>query len=498
MASPTPKPTLPASVIAANAAANAAAKKKTAASKVAASPIPTLTAKGTQSSAPVVGDKPVLEPTKIGSSEDWNQFTDGSLVSVAVGVNGVALEPYVSGSLPTAANPNPGPIAVLPNATGTGFYTDSVDNVATQSMLGINASNIQAYKTKLRAYYPSEKAFKLSLATKDKDVSFQQAIKRAINEASVANFGFGTTNAAAKKANPNAPLAANLYSFDSYVLSRPDVPATTSATDRTSGLTTRADALAEFYRTVQSYVGDPSLVNNLPTLAEAYWNKLHATEMNRQSTSSSTTDILGNRISSSTAYVQLSEQDRLEMRLGFITKGGSVKDVKTGKVAVSTGIKGIDYAALQDTGGLIGDNYTKLLQHSYDMGVPVNKDDLVARAAQALLPGGSADEQMKSMTQAAKAHYTNLSSYIDSGLKVSDIASYYQKARDAELELAPGTTDIFNDNVQKALKSSTLQDPNDYLLGIRSDPSWRFTKGANESSAGFIDAILKTWGKVGM
>jgi hypothetical protein len=41
-------------------------------------------------------------------------------------------------------------------------------------------------------------------------------------------------------------------------------------------------------------------------------------------------------------------------------------------------------------------------------------------------------------------------------------------------------------------------DQNDYLLGIRTDPNWRFTKKANESSAAFIDAILKTWGKVGM
>ena len=185
------------------------------------------------------------------------------------------------------------------------------------------------------------------------------------------------------------------------------------------------------------------------------------------------------------------------MRVNFIVKGGSAKDVKTGKTTASTGIKGVDYEALQNTGGLIGDNYTKLLQHSYDMGVPVNKDDLVARAAKALLPGGSADEQMKSLTQASKAHYSTLSSYIDSGLKVSDIASFYQKARDKELELAPGTTDIFQDNVQKAIKAPTLQDQNDYLLGVRSDPSWRFTKGANESSAGFLDAVLKTWGKVG-
>lgn len=489
MVDPTPKPTLPPGVAAANAAANKI--KPTASSTATATP--------TKSAAPIVGEKPTgLEPAKIGSSTDWNQFLDGTLTPITVGPNGTTVEPYVSGTKPSSTNPNPGQIAILPNADGKGFYTDSVDAVAAQSMLGINVGNIQAYKLKLSAYYPSQKEFKLSYSTTDKDVAFQNAIRRAINEASVANFGYGVTNANALKANPNAPLPAGLYDFNSYVLSRPNIPTSSSESNRSSGLTTREDALAEFYRTVQSHVGDPLLVNNLPTLAEAYWNKLHATELNRQSTSARTTDAFGNSISSSTQYVQLSEQDRLEMRIGFITKGGSAKDAKTGKTVTSTGIKGVDYQKLQDTGGLIGDNYTKLLEHSYEMGVPVNKDDLVVRAAKALLSGGSVDEQIKSLTQASKVYYKNLTPYIDSGLKVSDIASYYQKTRDSELELTQGTTDIFNDNVQKALNGEKLQDQNDYLLGIRTDPNWRFTKKANESSAGFIDAILKTWGKVGM
>ena len=489
---PTPPPTLPPGIVAANAAANAAASNSR-------KPTIPATPEKTKSPAPVVGGKTGgLEPIKIGSSEDWNQFLDGSLAPITMGPNGTTVEPYISGKLPSSTNANPGAVAILPNASGTGFYTDSVDNVAAQSMLGINAGNIQSYKLRLQAYYPSVKEFKLSYSTKDKDTAFQKAIKRAINELSISNFNAGTTNANAIKANPKAPLPVGLYSFDSYVMSRQTVAQTTSTSQSDTGLTKREDALAEFYRTVQQYVGDPALVNNIPILAEAYWNKQNTTELNRGSTRTTVTDPFGSGSSSGVQYAQLSEQDRLEMRLGFITNGGSVKDAKTGKTAVSTGIKGVDYAALQDTGGLIGDNYTKLLQHSYDMGVPVNKDDLVARAAQALLPGGSVDEQMKSMTQAAKAHYGNLSPYIDSGLKVSDIASFYQKTRDSELELAPGTTDIFQDNVQKALKGDKLQDPNDYLLGIRSDPSWRFTKGANESSAGFIDAILKTWGKVGM
>jgi hypothetical protein len=197
---PTPKPTLPAGVAAANAAAN-----KSRPPTIPPTPV------ATQSAAPRVGDKVTgLEPVKIGSSTDWNQFLNGTLVPITVGPNGTTIEPYVSGTKPTSTNPNPGQIAILPNADGKGFYTDSVDAVAAQSMLGINAGNIQAYKLKLAAYYPSTKEFKLSYATSDKDVAFQKAIRRAINEASVANFGYGVTNANALKANPSAPLPAGL------------------------------------------------------------------------------------------------------------------------------------------------------------------------------------------------------------------------------------------------------------------------------------------------
>jgi hypothetical protein len=479
------------------AAAEALAKANASKSpKPTATPKPSSTSTG-KTNVPVVGNDNQLPAMETAPTTEWSKFTDGTLVlNSGSTTGGVQSSPYVS-MVPVKGG-QPKAVVILPTADGTGYYTQDLDKIVQSSLTGVTATNMQGYKAQLRAYYTSDKEFRLSIASPDKDVAFQNAIKRAMSEVSVSNFNAGTQNAIALEKNPNAPLPSALYTFDSYVMSRPQVATPTSESARSSGLTTREDALAEFYRTVQQYVGDPDLVNNLPTLAEAYWNKLHATELNRRSTSTSTTDIFGNRSSSSVSYVQLSDQDRLEMRVGFITKGGSVKNAKTGKTSVSTGIKGVDYERLQETGGLIGDNYTKLLDHSYDMGVPVNKDDLVARAAKALLPGGSVDAQMKSMTQAAKAHYSTLGTYIDSGLKVSDIASFYQKTRDAELELTPGTTDIFNDNVQKAIKGSSLMDQNDYLLGIRTDPNWRFTKKANESSAEFIDAILKTWGKVGM
>ena len=88
---PTPKPTLPPNVVQANTAANSQVKpSKTPTPK----PTPT---KSTKSPAPVVGKVPGgLEPAKIGSSSDWNQFLDGTLVPVTTGPNGVAVEPDVA------------------------------------------------------------------------------------------------------------------------------------------------------------------------------------------------------------------------------------------------------------------------------------------------------------------------------------------------------------------------------------------------------------------
>lgn len=449
----------------------------------------------TKVEAPIVGESnlPVLST---GVSSNWDAFIDGGLaLNSGSTTGGVQSAPYVSAVVTPGGQPKA--VVILPSADGTGYYIDDLDKIVQTSMTGLTANNIQNYKAQLRAYYPSDKAFRLSYATKDKDVSFQQAIKRALSETSVSNFNSGALNATERRKNPNAPLAQSLYTFDSYVLSRPQVATPTTSTERAGGLTKREDALAEFYRTVQQYVGDPALVNNLPTLAEAYWQKLQAAELQRRSTGFSSTDIFGNRTSSGTSYTQLTEVDKLEMRVGLITRGGEVKD-KKGKVKTSTGILNVQPDALQKSGGIIGDAYTQLTNHAFDMGIPVDKIDLVNRASKTLLPGGSVDQQKKSITQAAKIYYPTLAKAIEEGLKVTDIAATFQRKKESELELMPNTVNIFDDSVQKALRNDKgLMDENDYIASVRQDPNWKFTKKANEASAGFINTILKTWGKVG-
>lgn len=487
---PTPKPTIPGPLASAAAALPSVKPKPTA---------------STSSKPPVipqsVGKVAKVEPINIGESKDWNVFLNGTLVQVASGPQGVNVTPYIAGQLPTTDNPNPTGIAILPTATG--FKTTSVDSVAAASMTGITASNIQYYKLKLRKYYPGgDKAFKLSYSTIDKDVEFQKAIKRAINELSVDNFQAATRYATALKANPNTPVPSNLlYDFDSYVLSRPDIQEPTSSGESTSNLTTKEDAYAEFNRTVKQYVGDPVLVDKLEALREAYWQKLHKIEMDRNTTRITRTDIFNNTVANTMGEAPLTEQDRTEIRLGLIINGD--------KKIESTGIKAATQESLEDAGGLISQAYGKLKETAADYGIRLSSSEILDRTYRALKVGGVSaglstgtmatgiEQEIATIKQSAKAHFKGLSQYIDNGLRVSDISSNFQRMKENEMGLVEGDIDIYDDDVQRAIGGADISTKNDFILGVRSNPLWRKTPKANEMAATFINTILKSWGKVG-
>ena len=447
-----------------------------------------------------VGKVPNVEPINIGESKDWNVFLNGTLVQVASGPQGVNVTPYIAGQLPTNDNPNPTGIAILP--TEKGFRTDSIDAVAAAAMTGITADNIQYYKLQLRKYYPGgDKAFKLSYSTIDKDAEFQKAIKRAINELSVDNFQAGNRYATALQTNPNAVLPKPLYDFNSYVTSRPDIPSPISSGDTVSSLTKEMDAKAEFDRTVKQYVGDPVLVDKLEDLREAYWQKLHKEELLRDSSRISTKDILGNTTSKSFGYAPLSEQDRTEMRLNLIINGD--------KKSKSIGIKGASQEQLEDAGGIISQGYSKLKATAADYGIRLTSSELLDRVNRALQVGGvtaglstggiatGLEQEITTIKQSAKVHFKGLEKYIDNGLRVSDITSNFQRMKEDEMGLVEGAVDVYDDDVQKAVGGPDISSKNDFLLGLRSHPEWRFTPKANEAAATFLETIDRAWGKIG-
>lgn len=429
---------------------------------------------------------------KSGVRTDWPSFTDGTFTLQEGGAE-VQGTPYVTAIVPKYNPKDPTPVVILPSADGKGFQVIAREELLEQVITGIkrDPNSMTVWKQQLQNYYRSQDAFATSLRggpVTDKDIEFIYALRRALDNIGADNFNFGAENVKAGELN-----ADNFWNVNSWIQARLTIPGTSRQGATDSSLTKRADAIADFMREVQIQVGDPKLVNNVDALAEAYWQKIKRVEENRSRTSVSYTDpITGNTEYTGKSYQMPSAQLLQEWRVEFITKGAIDKD----KV-ISTGIRNVEPIDLQDAGGEIGDNYTKLKGYANSYGVRLTDEQLKTKAAEASLPGGSIEEQQKTIQLASRALYKSLAPFIEGGLKVGDIASQFMKAKTSELELSDGEVDIFDPDVQSALSGDKLPGSLDYLMQVRSDPRYRFTKKANEGAAGFLDTLLRMWGKVG-
>jgi hypothetical protein len=507
---PTPTPSAAASYGPATAGNNAIKPTKTPTTKPSATPTTT----PTSPAAPGTGNVDPIKPLPKGVQTDYKFFIDGSYVLNSGGtLGGVQQQPYVS-AVPTGSNTQPKAVIVLPkfDAEGkqTGFTITDIDKEVETIISKLPRANITFYKTQLKDLYPSISDYKKSLTAgpiTDKDIGFQQAIKNSLLQASVDNFNTGVEIAQTPKGETSL---LKMYSFESYVQTRTPTGMPTSETGRTSGLTVKEDAYAEFDRTVKQYVGDPVLVNEVKKLREEYWQRLHKAELSRQSTGTSTTDIFGNRISNTVSYTQMSEQDRLDLRLGLVVNGASVTDPKTKqKVVLSTGITMTSSEDLEEAGALIGASYGKLRAVAADYGIELTHTDLLNRSRKAVKPGSvttgispdamstGLEQEANSIKQAAKIKFKTLAPYIDQGLKVTDIASNFQRIKENEYGLVNNSVNIYDQDVQSAISGDKIFSNNDFILGVRAKPEWRKTPKANEMAATFINKLLTTWGKVG-
>jgi len=438
----------------------------------------------------------------------WEDFTNGKIEYVpATTSGGVTTEAYVR--LPGTDTKQPGVRVILkPSADGKGFELQDA-NAAAKEFLKFIPKNDASYlyvKQKLQQYYPggiNGEAYKKSLTQPigESDIGFLTAINNSLNEVSAINW---TSALEFAKLDPTtrATSNANLLSYDKFIEKRQVLPLKTTESQRTSQLTTEMDANAEFNRTVQQYIGNPDLVDKVDVLRKAYWDKLHKEELRRISSSTTITDpIVGSSNSSGFSYAPLTEQDRIEMRLGLIIKGD--------KKSNSVGIKNATQEQLEDEGALVGAAYGKLKEVAADYGIQLTHSDLLGRVYNSLKPGGvtagvspssmgtGLEQEANSIKQAAKVHFKGLEKYIDQGLKVSDISSNFQRLKEREMGLTENAVDIYDNDVQKAIGGADVSSVNDFILGVRSNPAWRKTPKANEMAAEFINTVLKSWGKVG-
>jgi hypothetical protein len=334
---------------------------------------------------------PNLDTIPKGVQLDWDKFLDGTFVPNSGGTEGsISGEPYISGAPLADGRPNPRSIVILPSEDGKGYFAQDLDAAVQEYITRIPNIAKESYKKKLKDFYPDPKSYAVSLAggpVTDNDLGFFAAVKKALQATSVDNFRSGVRVAQQKKTNPDFDPSNQLYSFEYFVQTRDPLPDRTSQSTRTSQLTTKEDALREFYRTVQDSVGDPTLVNELDKLANQYWLDLQAEESRRVSTGFSTTNPFGQTTSTSRSFSQLTDLDRLEMRVKLITRGSAK--------AKSTGIKDVEPTKLQEAGGEIGNFYTDLLGHSYKTGIRLSNEALLSKVEEINKPGGSLDEQKR-------------------------------------------------------------------------------------------------------
>jgi len=434
-----------------------------------------------------------LETIPTGVQLNWDKFLDGSFVLNSGGTEGsIAGQPYVSGAPLADGKANPKSIIILPSDDGKGYFSQDLDAAVQEYINRIPNVAKETYKKKLKNYYPDTKSYAVSLAggpVVENDLGFQAAVKKALQATSVDNFRSAVKVAEQKKTNPNFDPTNQLYSFEYFVQTRDPLPDKTSTSSRTSQLTTKEDALREFYRTVQDYVGDPTLVNELDKLANQYWLDLQAEESRRVSTGFSTTNPLGQTTSTSRSFAQLTDLDRLEMRIKLITRGSAK--------AKSTGIKDVQPTKLQEAGGEIGNFYTDLIGHSYKTGIRLSNEALLSKVEEINKPGGSLDEQKRTLTQASKLKYKALAPYIDAGISVGDFIADFSAIKARELDLNAKDVNVFDDDIQKAITGDTLLGPEDFTTLVRKNPNWKYSSTANESAAQFVNSLLKTFGKVG-
>lgn len=446
-------------------------------------------------STKVVDTKNVDPNTTSGTSSvrtDWKSFTDGTF-TLQSGDATVGQTPFVTAIVPKYGSGKPTPIVILPAPNGNGFILEAREVYLEQIITQIQRSpaNARYWKTQLQDYYKSQDAFQRSLRggpVTDKDTDFVFALKKALDEITTDNFNKGSENYISGNLS-----ALNFYDVNTWLTSRTPLPGRQTTSTSTRNFTLKADAIADFMREVQIQVGDPTLVDNVKELADAYWEKVHNEELKRMSVSTSVTDPITNKTTYTGTGFQMPTEELLkEWRIKFIANGATSKT----KV-ISTGIKNVSALDLQDAGGEMGDAYTKLKGYSLDYGVRLSDTQLKEKAAEALLPGGSIDEQRKSIMMASRATYKSLAPYIEGGLKVKDIANQYLKMKLDELELPEGSIDVFDPDVQAALSGDKLMSPTDFTMLNRANPIWKTTKKANESAANFVNTILKMWGKVG-
>lgn len=149
----------------------------------------------------------------------------------------------------------------------------------------------------------------------------------------------------------------------------------------------------------------------------------------------------------------------------------------------------------------------KQIQASYGQGD--SPASAYVYAAQQILAGKTTiDTYTQHYKDVAKSMFPGLSSQIDGGLTVSDLASPYQQAMSNILEINPASVSLRDPLIRKALQGTggvaakgtttpTSQPLWQFEQTLRADPRWQQTQNAKDTVSSALSTIGRDWGFLG-
>lgn len=151
--------------------------------------------------------------------------------------------------------------------------------------------------------------------------------------------------------------------------------------------------------------------------------------------------------------------------------------------------------------GQAGEEQENLHEYAYNMGVKMSSS-WYDSAARAIVRGTSSEQAyMSQIRKQAKALFPNWSKQIDAGQTVADLANPYISTMSQILELAPGSINLFDPTVTKALQykdpstgTNTVKPLWQFESDLRNDPRWKKTQNAQNTMMQTTHQILADFG----
>ena len=267
--------------------------------------------------------------------------------------------------------------------------------------------------------------------------------------------------------------------------------------------------LAEQYGFVSGFLNsNPELKKLFKSAVSGSWSadkfqaKLRTTKWWKTHSKDEREHLLKVRSDPATAKQEMSQAkvkiSQMANQMGMIMTASSKKRVST--AAYNMVAKGWDegqvrnylgqyvYFTGENLQGEGGEAIMEMREYSYAMGVKLT-DGWYADNARDVIRGMATLQDMKSkILNKAKAAFPQWTKQLESGQTVADIASPYMQTMAEILELPPGSVNLFDSTIKKALSyknPGTLQKEAKPLWqfenDLRSDPRWRKTKNAQDS-----------------